>query len=397
MKKMFFYAALATVALVSCSKDNGFEAPFVEENETKEAIKFNLSSNINVTTRGKGAVGGMGTTEDPNNWDGEELYVYMFKKGTMVLAEDSTVAPDPITNGYQPYFENVMIKAPAADPNKVKDSFEESEFGGTKKYYGQNKYDVYDFFAYHADDAVYDKLGNRLEPTLNGAGDAFTVPVTIDGTQDLMVAKAGLNQEDTEKLQGSDLTRVYSAYSARRGVHPRFAFSHELSRFVFNAVSANGNAKDITITKVEVVANTEATMTVAATDPSKLGLSDWKTEGTLPLTDCIKDENNKYIFTQKQLGAENETVVLGKCMLLAPKAKVDGNPATYTLAVEYTNGTSSTVFNSVITAPAKTDNEFKKGYHYTVNIMVYGFEEIKLICDLTPWQDGGDIPVGDEE
>ena len=392
MKKMFFYAALATAALVSCSKDNGFEAPFVEENETKEAIKFNLSSNINVTTRGKGAVGGMGTPEDPNNWDGQELYVYMFKKGTMELAEDSTVAPDPITNEYQPYFKNVMIKAPAADANE--DSFEENEFGGTKKYYGQNKYNVYDFFAYHADNAVLDELGNRVEPILNGAGDAYTVPVTIDGTQDLMVAKAGLNQEDTDKLQGSDLTRVYSAYSARRDVHPRFAFSHELSRFVFNAVSANEKAKDITITKVEVVANTEATMTVAATDPSKLGLSDWKTPATL----LLKDKNSDS-FTPQVLGAKDDVVALGESLLLAPKAKEEGNnnPVTYTLAVEYTNGTSSTVFNSVITAPAKTDNEFKKGYHYTVNIMVYGFEEIKLICDLTPWQDGGDIPVGDEE
>lgn len=392
MKKMFFYAALATAALVSCSKDNGFEAPFVEENETKEAIKFNLSSNINVTTRGKGAVGGMGTPEDPNNWDGQELYVYMFKKGTMELAEDSTVAPDPITNEYQPYFKNVMIKAPAADANEG--SFEENEFGGTKKYYGQNKYNVYDFFAYHADDAVLDELGNRVEPILNGAGDAYTVPVTIDGTQDLMVAKAGLNQEDTDKLQGSDLTRVYSAYSARRDVHPRFAFSHELSRFVFNAVSANEKAKDITITKVEVVANTEATMTVAATDPSKLGLSDWKTPATL----LLKDKNSDS-FTPQVLGAKDDVVALGESLLLAPKAKEEGNnnPVTYTLAVEYTNGTSSTVFNSVITAPAKTDNEFKKGYHYTVNIMVYGFEEIKLICDLTPWQDGGDIPVGDEE
>ena len=382
MKKMFFYAAIATAVLTSCSKDNGLEAPFVEENETKEAIQFNLSSNFNVTTRGKGVVGG--TQEEGNAWNGEKLNVYMFNKGTLVLAVDSTIETP------EAYFDNFQITAPGAEEKM--DTF----VRGTGKYYGQNKYNVYDFFAYHSDDAV--KQNNGPKPVREGEKIvAYTVPVHIDGTQDLMVAKAGLSDADKRLLEGKnrDLTRVYSAYSARAGVHPRFAFNHELSRFVFNAKAENSKAAGIVIESVEVKADTTATMTVAALDESKLGLSNWGNEAVLSLQN-MTDEPLKWEEGGKNLFALGG----GGSMLLAPKAKNGNEVAEYELTVKYSaaNGQKAE-FKSVIPAPAndKNDGEFAKGRVYTVNIVVYGFEEINLVCDLTKWELGGEVFVGGDE
>ena len=286
---------------------------------------------------------------------------------------------------YNAYFENDTIIAYGAVDNQG--TFKKS----TGKYYGQNKYNVYDFYAYHVDDAI------NGAPTYNDVEKAYQAGVTIDGSQDIMVAKAGLNKEDEDKLKDADKTRVYSAYSARRDVHPRFAFNHELSRFVFNAISANDKAEGIRISSVVVKkAQNEATMTVAALDETKLGLSGWKGEVDFSL---------KNMDPYAELGKKGDTLALGAynqpkagSLLLAPKAKVNNEAATYDLTVEYTDGEGRVaVFNSAITAPAKTGDEFKKGYIYTVNIMVYGFEEITLVCDLKKWEDGGHIDVGGDE
>ena len=383
MKKMFFYAAVAAVAFASCSKENGIELPNME-NETVEAIEFKVSNSIDVTTRGAGAVGDLETGK--NKWNGEKLFVYMFNKGTMTLAVDST-----FTNPRN-YFENEAITAPKGDSEDY--TFDQK----TTKYYGPNKTNVYDFFAYQAYDAI--KAG--VAPMLNNAKDAYEVAVTIDGTQDLMVAKAKMNKADSTKYELNDkfdYSRIYSAYSARRGVHPRFAFEHKLSRFVFKAEAADEKAMGINIDSIKVVANTTATMTVAAKDEKKLGLSNWGTEKGL----LLKDDNGASL-TIKSLTAKGTQISLGESMLLAPKAKAaNGDAATYDLIVYYSQQVAGRAeplkaeFKSVITAPAKTKAEFWAGYQYQVNIKVYSFQEIILTCDLTAWQDGGSIPVDPEE
>ena len=390
MKKMFFYAAVACVAFASCQKE--IELPTnVEENEiVDEAIQFQVSNSIDVTTtRGAGAVGD--TIGGKNWWNGEKLLVYMFDKGTMNLAIDSTeliTLPSGV-KGYGHYFANDTITAPNGDA-AADSTFNEV----TKEYYGPNKYNVYDFFAYHADDAT-----NGAVPGPNDAKDAYEVAVTIDGTQDLMVAKAKMNKADITKYGNSDYDRIYSAYSARRGVHPRFAFEHKLSRFVFKAEAADVDAQGIHIDSIKVRANTTAIMTVAAKDEKKLGLLNWGAPKDL----LLKDDEGKP-FTKVRLGGKGVKSDLGESMLLEPKAKdPNGDPATYDLIVYYSQMVAGRTeplkaeFKSEIEAPAKTEKAFWAGYQYQVNIKVYSFQEIILTCDLTAWQDGGSIPVDPEE
>ena len=44
-----------------------------------------------------------------------------------------------------------------------------------------------------------------------------------------------------------------------------------------------------------------------------------------------------------------------------------------------------------------TDDVFKAGYSYNVNITVYGLSEIKINTTLTPWVDGGNIDMNPED
>ena len=225
MKKVFFYAALAAVALTSCSKHDDVVNSGNNNIEEKQAIQFVMGSPVEITTRGTGAVGD--TLSDATNvWAGEKLNVYMFDKGTLKVTVDSTTRA--------PYFENLEITAPANGTASVM-----ADYGETKYYPGSGQYD---FFAYRADDAV----AEGVVPELNEEESAYVLPITIDGTQDLLVAKAEMNEQDKEdylnherETKDPNFNRIYSSYSARRGIQPRFQFKHLLSRFVFN-VKADG-------------------------------------------------------------------------------------------------------------------------------------------------------------
>ena len=67
------------------------------------------------------------------------------------------------------------------------------------------------------------------------------------------------------------------------------------------------------------------------------------------------------------------------------------NDGTDHAAVEETRKFS---YNDVIKL---TDDVFKAGYSYNVNITVFGLSEIKINTTLTPWEDGGNIDMNPED
>lgn len=370
MKKLFIYAAIASVAFASCSKDNGVELPSNnEENEAKQLIELRMSSSIDVTTRGSGAVGGT-EAEGDNSWNGQTLNVYMLEKGTMIPAFNEA------TNAS--YFENAEVKAPNTGATGT------ASYGAEQYYPSSGNFD---FFAYHGDDAVADA------PVLNAAGDAYTVGVIIDGTQDLMVAKAGLNLADSTTYESNakyDYKRIYSAYSARRGVQPRFAFNHLLSRFVFQAVAVEesaAGANGIKITKVEVKAPEKGVMTVAAVDENDLGVEFSTDSAMFTLKNGAAPMDTRYL-------EYNKLVRLGESMLLP--AGGTKYIAEITYEQKMLDGTVEKSIHEA-TIALKDNKPFVAGTQYKVNVSVYGFRQIVLTCDLIAWEEGEDIPVDSEE
>lgn len=377
---MFFYAALAGVALVSCSKDKDIEAPAYngQSEDAPQAISFQVGSSFNVTTRG--AVGGSGVEGDENNWQGETLYVSMFEKESMNLAANQTDA------GSELYFDRTPVIAPNTGAT------------GTASYTGHKYYPTsgdFDFFAYHIGDA--DTVDFRPVVDEKNETVAYQFDVTIDGTNDLMTAKAKMNRADSVSYKTNELgykyNRIYSAYSARRDIHPRFTFEHELSRFIFNAIAMDEKAagdNGIVIDKIVIKdAKVKATMTIAALEEESLGVDFLDDTKDLELQGRNEDEETLIL---------NQKVRLGESMLLNPDVASYVAEIHYSQVKTHDDGSETSLknkFEATIEAPGK--KLFEKGYQYNVNISVYDFQEIVLTCDLTPWTEGEPIPVDPEE
>ena len=373
MKKMFFCAAATAVVLASCSKENVVDAPALNNNgeETVEAISFQMGSSFEVTTRGTGAVGG--NTTETNKWNGQKLNVYMFDQASLDLAYNQTTSAN--------YFENAEVTAPVGVNSG------EATYGSAQYYPSTGNFD---FFAYHGDDAVTEV------PALNDAKDAYTVAVTIDGTQDLMVAKAGLNKQDTTTFEadtrGHDYKRVYSAYSARRGVQPRFTFKHLLSRFVFQAEAAEEGAAGvdgIKITKIEVKAPIKGEMTVAALNKENLGV----TFGTEAADSAV------LALTNRGAAMTVETLVFGKKVVLGESMLLPAGGKEYVADIYYEQDKDGQTIKDIYTTTIKLSDgsAFVAGTQYKINIKVYDFKKIVLTADLTPWVDGEEVEADAEK
>jgi len=251
MKKYFMFATVAIAALfASCSNSDDFVAPQVtsEDVDSGDAlvpIQIGVTQNYDLsTTRGTGTVGSVGGTDDASRWDNQLINVFMFNKGTLDLATEK----DATTGADVPLFDNQLMITPGSK-NAIPGSTASAHSGqamiwdtddaskqGVIKYYpimGN-----FDFFGYHGDDAITTK------PALNTAGNAFEVPFAIDGSQDLMSTKA-VQSTSTWPNANDDVTRFFSAYSGRRGIHPNLAFDHLLTRLQFNIKAGNDEAAGV--------------------------------------------------------------------------------------------------------------------------------------------------------
>lgn len=269
MKKYFIFAAIATAGLfASCSSsDDAISEGMnpVEDPNAPQAIRLNLATPGAMTTRGTGTVGGVGTGAasdthySANAWAGQRINVFMFTKDDAYATTLNLTETEASTQQNPVYFyDNLVMITPGTTENLIDapslqtstDAGEAMIEDGTINYYPATG--NYDFFGYHADDAVTDVVDKLTEPD-----NLWTVPFTINGTQDLMSTKAELTAaQDMGTNRPND---YYSAYSARKGVQPTLTFKHLLTRLQFNVVAGNDAAAGL-------VAGTAATY--KATDAS---------------------------------------------------------------------------------------------------------------------------------
>ncbi len=242
MKKYFIFAAVATAGLfASCSSSDDFanegaQNPNVDE---RQEIRLNLATPGAMATRGTGTVGGVGT--GTNVWRGQKINVFMFTKDdnhatTLDLTNVGTAAAP------QYLYNNTSMITPGSDENLIDGmgvtanvaSGQAMIEDGTINYYPS--VGNFDFFGYHADDA----LTGALDDTDNAK---WTVPFTIDGTQDLMSTKAALTPDQIAiPGVGATYEDYYSAKAARKGIDPTLTFKHLLTRLQFSVKAGNDNA-----------------------------------------------------------------------------------------------------------------------------------------------------------
>lgn len=244
MKKQFFYAALAIVLMSSCSKDNEPvnttdptpENPGVIDETKPVAIELGISKPTIAATRGTGSVGGTGVAGDDNNWFGQKLNIFMVEQG----AEMKGAMEGP--NDNQTYiFKDLTFTAP------ITGSSDKIVVTGTPeniKYFPLTG--KYDFYGYHVD--ATDAATTWTPET----GGNIVVTATIDGTNDVMAAKAELTTAQKNEGEGAtsgegklvpaDYAKAFSAWTARRGVQPTLKFKHMLTRLKFNMKAGEDKA-----------------------------------------------------------------------------------------------------------------------------------------------------------
>lgn len=385
MKKTWTMAILAAGMMASCSS-NGEEAPSVNEQE-EAPVKMELSvgplASVSVAEgrgTGTGAVGGLA---DDNKWAGETFNLIAI--GTDSKTLDATGNPTKYVE-----INNEVVTAPDQTSD---DSNKKIQFNGTHYYEGSN---TYEFYAFHFGNADYTDLGNNLATSITTAG--LTAEVTIDGTNDLMIAttdkESDINDQETgngEAVPG-DAAKLYSAWSARKGVTPTLKFEHLLTRLVFKAKMAESETADDISIKSITLKNVASKANVVIIPPSTAASNDPRlttNPADLRITDFVlmeRTDANQTMTTLQPITVTTSEEQVGESVLLIPDTQ-------YELAIELYE--ESADYTSTVKQTLKLDSDalFEANQQYTVNIKVYGLQKIQVNASLTAWGEGGNIDV----
>lgn len=428
MKKQWLLALASVVAVAACTKTPNpiMDVEVDDPSEAPAAIRF--STNVHYVETKAGV----------DEWDGQDLYIYGFEAGADGSFDYSTAyidnvkAPAPAASGdaENPTLQGAInvYNANARDingniiPNTYyyyKDGTPENASNGVRDF-------LYNFYGYYVDNAA------GATPTPAKSEDAVTLDITINGTQDVMLATTDKEADVVGKTRkdGDPLTteRLYSAYSARRTVVPNLVFKHQLSRFVFNVKAGNDKGKLVMIESINVKSLTQGTLTIApdqlltpaegttyADDATYLELKQADgsslpalqgTEGNYSLPDnaIIPGVN---VIPGTVDAAHDGFKRVGESLMVMP------GEAQYTLQLNViqfkltdptgeniaSNRTamqrfeqlhvidlSETDYNNLA---GLTNGQAAPGYQYTIDLTVYGPEEILINVTLTPWTEYG--------
>lgn len=411
MKKSLFFALALAGTLCSCSSEDAIEAGVAGGNDggvnpELVPIKFGMANNA-VVTRGSGTVGDIDGSE-ANVWNGQTIKVFMFERDketglSTLKSATSNIDELKAVEGVNGIYYNYALNAPvggyegyATDPNK------------DIKYYPT--VGSFDFWAYHVDEekdgVAIGEPAAAKEPYANEAGDAMLLDISIDGSQDIMVAKAA--PKDDEDLNGVTEDRLYSAFSARNGIQPTLTFNHLLTRLKFKVSVTNEVAenKDIRVKDIKVWSKKTGKLVVAYTGEKPENLIEFdETLEQLTLKARTEEGGLTDLVAYEPVELTGPGVEIGEALLVAPaeeysmqitliqNVKLNENDEEAQV-VTYNYGEN---FGDL---KITRDGGFVAGNSYTVNVTVWGLEEIKINTVLTGWVDGtpdGDIDINPED
>lgn len=388
MKKLYVYVALAAMGVMAaCSKNDNVDPQgnggnTVIDDNSPVAVELGVSGvnlDVNVTPKSK-AAGALDT------WNSQALYIYAFDR----TEDDFKTAA---------FIDNVQGTAPAAstpDPQPGDTLgviiLTNPAYPGEPFYYSGST--VYDFYGYYIDDAAVESAVSAGAVVPTETATSIYVPFRINGTQDLMVAKADPAVDVEGATETVESTRAYSAYAARRGVQPTLRFRHLLSRFNFEIKPGAASADNVTVDSIALVSKVEGELVVVSANAEDLGLNNI-VEGTLD-TLClpgIAAEGVKTETFNSGLSKEEQTSkAVGTNLLVIP------GETSYELLVWLSNDNGdSPIAPQVAQVTLQESATFDAGKVYTVTIMIYGLESVEVSASLTGWQDGGTVTIDPDQ
>lgn len=416
MKKYFFFAAAAIVA-ASCAKTpapvqtpDGPEAPAVEG---KVAVQFGTNVVSNVETKAPITA-----------WASQDLYILGFPRKSVTQAEGASTAA---INYETAFINNVKATAPTSGTSGTITNLYSNASESIPFYYEGTK--TYDFFGYYVGNAA-----NPIIPTITEAKDGYTLPIKIDGTQDIMVAKAdhsyacdiafgdptpgnGENNREASKVPtGWKDDYAFSAYAARRGVHPYLQFEHLLTQLSFKVTSGTDfktgdsdpdGSPALKVTKIEILnATADSTLCVAG---SAIGLVPGTEGEEAYIALAVKDTDNADLTPVLVPSKEEITdpdpaaVNVGQPIMLYPrdefkiKLTVEQESPASIAYIERTITHSDYVGDATPNTITDGKTLFAAGYSYEITFKLYGLEDVEITAVLAPWTSGGTISIDTDD
>lgn len=392
MKKEWLLAMCATAMMASCAKDKTIALDNGADGTPEEIIlgagqylsaEVEQGKPMKAASRGIGSVGDLDAT---NNWNGETVYVYGIA-GTLTGDAQFAINGEAAT-------------APAGTPGATVTST--LAWTAADKHYYYDGNNLYDFYGCHVDGAATEAM--TIPAGTNLAEKGFSVPVTINGTQDLMVAMPDKSKDIEGNLEVTTTDNLYSAWSSRRGVKPNLVFKHVLTRLTFKAKCGNAVAyedgKEVYITSVQVKSvKNKGTLTIIPTDGNQQGFTASTVDTDVIDFSLMKapsaPDTSKELETFKKVEIEgtkdDDFAQIGVPMMLVP-----GTEYEIVISTEQdADGSGDIDANEKgsITQEITVADGFVAGKNYNVNITVYGLEEISIDATLTAWEAGEDIDI----
>lgn len=404
MKKYALFAAAALVALAACSKNEVKpqtpETPV--DDDSPVAVQFGVASPVSsVVTKSYGPL---------DEWNEQEsLYIYSFARE----------AGDIDYSTATPFINNVAATAPATGATAL--SVTNPAYPGEPFYYADN--DIYDFYGYYVDNAWasgtsiedYNKVDGPVTPIATDPTRIY-VPFVIDGTQDLMIAKADpqtdLKNAKDEPGYNTDLddpntvNYVYSAYTARRGVQPTLTFEHQLARFNFKICSKSESADKLKVTGIKVKSKFRGELTVVANSDDSRGITaisdatiDFElkqiTDGQMTALTPVPVDNYDGTPTDPQDVGNGIMVIPGEASydLVIELAYDEAEYSPDQVPTTPINPIESTIDASTISGREEATETFLKGEQYTITVYIIGPQEVEISAELDDWTDGGNVEI----
>lgn len=268
---------------------------------------------------------------------------------------------------------------------------------------GDLKQVPYDFYAYYLDDV------NIGEDDVVREDDCVKLNVEIDGSQDLMSAKAELVNDQLEIFDEAEQKRLmeyrFSYYTGLRNALPRFYFKHHLVMLDFELVPGfvEGEVKNVTLQAIEVESRYKGVFTVAnKSNANQMGVDFPDKEYrdmVLRESDGSPIPDNKYkLKTLDYSGQIAKSVPVDGNLLVAPQK--DSIIAYVTMKQTRTDGTLlAQARNRVALSYSKGGKygSFDAGNRYKVKLQVYGVTTIYTTVTVEPWLSGGDVSIDTED
>lgn len=401
MKSGWKYVLIALATVVSCV-DRSYggmqeEEIFVDTTEPIP-VKTYIGSAETILPKGSGVI------TDPREWDeNSKFFIYAFNNNmfTSYRVTSKTDGYSCLIDGSRDVQGTLAGKKAYLDPtsNVVLWSGPDDQVIYP---YGTESGIVYDFFAYYVDDIVIE------ESDITRGDDNVTIQIEIDGSQDVMSSKARvledqlvgfLDEDERLEMEGY----CYGYHAAKKGIDPVFIFKHHLTKLNFKikpGYNSTGQRK-VEIHKIEVRSRYDAQFTVAdkgSTDNLGLVFNDTSyVDMTVREDDGSEFAEGRYVVTTLATSSSRGSVTeVGRSLLVAPADRYDA----YVYMTEtYMDGTPVQGDGQMqrVQMDVLNPEGFAPGNGYEVSISVYGSTKIETEVTLKDWNDGGKIPIDDED